>query len=201
MLSRTFWRSHGSPFTPRKHECSRHDHHFARCLSKVTELITSGGARTGFICEVSDSVRFLSQEMAHDLLFTRLRIITGASLACLDSVCWRMIVVGAGAWLTSAREHHTRHRGRVRAILSAATPPPHQDMVFGNLRSARCRCDVQHIGAKSPGDVDASSSLLDCGTACAWTAACNDPHTSLPSPTLTHQHTKSTQGSTCAGGV
>ena len=28
--------------------CSRHDHHFARCLSKVTELIMSGGARTEF---------------------------------------------------------------------------------------------------------------------------------------------------------
>ena len=39
--------------------CSRHDHHFARCLSKVTELITSGGARTGFICEVSDFLRCL----------------------------------------------------------------------------------------------------------------------------------------------
>ena len=149
MASRTFWRSHSSPPTPRKNGCSRHDHRFARCLSKVNELIMRGGARTGFICEVADFLRFFSQEMAHNLLFTRLRIITGVGLGCLDSVCWWMtVVVGAGALLPSAREHHTRHRGRVRADLSAATPSPHQDMVFGNLRSARCRCDVQHIGAE-----------------------------------------------------
>ena len=164
MLSRTFWRSHSSPSTPRKNACSRHDHHFARYFSTVTELITSGGARTGFICEVADFLRFfvffLSQEMAHDLLFTRLRVISGARHGCLDSVGWWMTVVGAGALLPSAREHHTRHRGRVRADLSAATPSPHQDMVFGNLRSARCRCDVQHKGAGFPGDVDGSSSLL-----------------------------------------
>ena len=37
----------------------------------------------------------------------------------------------------------SRHRGRVRADLSAATPSPHQDMVFGNLRSAGLRAPGQ----------------------------------------------------------
>ena len=123
------------PSAPRKSACSRHDHHFARCLRKGNELIMCGRARTEFNCEVAPA--FCGKKVARASSRSQIRLF-GVRLLVEDSCCCSVRAL-----------LHTRHRGRVRADFSDATPSPHQDMLFKNLRSTRRRCDVQHMGGES----------------------------------------------------